>query len=159
MLSAADRDYHGASRSLGGDIGSNGAGPARPGRGSRPEAGEVGLHRARVVEPSEQLRRMPRRAVQVLGLQPVGDLSAIGRGKHTTRHVSLLEVGCAAFQPGHLSNMHCPVHRVPDMVRQPRLGLPRLWGVPLLVLLKCTPARCKVQAVPLKNRLDVGMFC
>ncbi|EIE21063.1 GTPase EngC, partial [Coccomyxa subellipsoidea C-169] len=41
-------------------------------------------------------------AVERLGLQPVGDLTNLGRGKHTTRHVSLLEVagGLLADSPG-----------------------------------------------------------
>ncbi len=44
-----------------------------------------------VIEPVEQWRGM-QAAVERLGLQPVGDLTNLGRGKHTTRHVSLLEV-------------------------------------------------------------------
>lgn len=46
-----------------------------------------------VLEPVERWRGM-QAAAEKLGLQPVGDLTNIGRGKHTTRHVSLLEV-CA----------------------------------------------------------------
>ena len=44
-----------------------------------------------VLEPVERWRGM-QAAAEKLGLQPVGDLTNIGRGKHTTRHVSLLEV-------------------------------------------------------------------
>ena len=52
-----------------------------------------------VVEPVDQWRGM-QAAVERLGLQPVGDLTNIGRGKHTTRHVSLLEVSLPDF-PAH----------------------------------------------------------
>ena len=44
-----------------------------------------------VLEPVEQWRGMQEAAGR-LGLQPVGDLTNSGRGKHTTRHVSLLKV-------------------------------------------------------------------
>lgn len=55
-----------------------------------PEVGVISMS-AGVVDPLEQWRDMQEDA-QALGLQPVGDLTAIGRGKHTTRHVSLLGV-------------------------------------------------------------------
>ena len=44
-----------------------------------------------VVEPVEQWRGM-QAAVERLGLQPVGDLTKLGRGKPTPRLVSLFEV-------------------------------------------------------------------
>ncbi len=51
-----------------------------------------------VLEPVEQWRGMQEAAGR-LGLQPVGDLTKLGRGKHTTRHVSLLEVRPHAYDP------------------------------------------------------------
>jgi ribosome biogenesis GTPase len=64
------------------------------------EAGCTGLdaEREEVGDPMQQWQRL-REDAAALGLQPVGDLTAIGRGKHTTRHVSLLEVPVLARRP------------------------------------------------------------
>ena len=68
---------------------------------------------AGVVDPLEQWRGM-QDAAQALGLQPVGDLTAIGRGKHTTRHVSLLEVRCPPVLQRFFLRLSVRDHRLLD---------------------------------------------
>ncbi|KAK9908042.1 hypothetical protein WJX75_002003 [Coccomyxa subellipsoidea] len=107
--------------SSGSDINGNGAG----GRGNR------GVDN--VVEPVEQWRGM-QAAVERLGLQPVGDLTNLGRGKHTTRHVSLLEVG------GGL------------LADSPGFNQPSLEAVTIATLADCFPeAREKAESCAFKN--------
>ncbi|BDA45177.1 probable small ribosomal subunit biogenesis GTPase RsgA [Coccomyxa sp. Obi] len=86
-----------------------------------------------VLEPVEQWRGMQEAAAR-LGLQPVGDLTNLGRGKHTTRHVSLLEVagGLLADSPG--------------------FNQPSLENVTLATLADCFPeVREKAESCAFKN--------
>ncbi|CAL8469056.1 g8597 [Coccomyxa elongata] len=86
-----------------------------------------------VLEPVEQWRGMQEAAGR-LGLQPVGDLTNLGRGKHTTRHVSLLEVagGLLADSPG--------------------FNQPSLENVTLATLAHCFPeVREKAESCAFKN--------
>jgi ribosome biogenesis GTPase len=70
----------------------NDIGPGRSNEEGESSGRQDDSSERRILEPVEQWRGL-QAAAEKLGLQPVGDLTNIGRGKHTTRHVSLLEVG------------------------------------------------------------------